>query len=45
MLYVSHGVREHMGRYELLGECLAENGVITFGHDHGTEYKLFLGYG
>ena len=35
MLYVSHGLREHMGRYELLGEHLAENGILVFGHDHG----------
>ena len=24
-----------MGRYEKLGEFLAENGVLMFGHDHG----------
>ena len=35
LLYVSHGVGEHMGRYERLGEFLAENGILVFGHDHG----------
>ena len=24
-----------MGRYEKLGEFLAENGILMFGHDHG----------
>ena len=35
MLFICHGVGEHMGRYEELGSYLAENGVIVFGHDHG----------
>lgn len=35
MLYVSHGVGEHMERYDELGTYLAENGVLVFGHDHG----------
>ena len=35
MLYLCHGVGEYMGRYEKLGEFLAENGVLMFGHDHG----------
>ena len=35
MLYVCHGVGEYMGRYEKLGEFLAENDILMFGHDHG----------
>lgn len=34
-MYVSHGVAEHMGRYEELGQHLATNGILMFGHDHG----------
>ena len=26
-----------MGRYEKLGEFLAENGILMFGHDHGMQ--------
>jgi len=35
MVFVAHGVGEYMGRYEKLGEILAENGILMFGHDHG----------
>lgn len=35
MLYLCHGVGEYMGRYEKLGEFLAENDILMFGHDHG----------
>ena len=35
VMYLSHGVGEHMGRYSKLGEELAERGILTFGHDHG----------
>lgn len=34
-VYVSHGIAEHMGRYELLGQTLSENGILAEGHDHG----------
>ncbi len=34
-VYVSHGIAEHMGRYELLGRTLSENGILAEGHDHG----------
>ena len=35
ILYVVHGVTEHMGRYDKLGRLLAENGVMMCGHDLG----------
>ena len=35
LVYISHGVGEYMGRYELLGQELASNGILAFGHDHG----------
>ena len=41
LLYVTHGVGEHMGRYEKLGRFLAENGILAYGHDHG-EYNYFI---
>lgn len=34
LVYVCHGVGEHMGRYEELASHLAQNGIIAFGHDH-----------
>lgn len=34
VLYLSHGVGTHMGRYNKLGEELAEKGILAFGHDH-----------
>lgn len=34
ILCLCHGVTEHMGRYDSLGELLAENGILVFGHDH-----------
>lgn len=40
---VVHGFGEHMGRYEYLGECLAEQGVRTVGMDlrgHGLSKGL-----
>ena len=39
LLYVAHGVGEHMGRYEKLGQFLAENGILVYGHDHG-KYRI-----
>ena len=36
MVFVAHGVGEYMGRYEKLGEILAENGILMFGHDQGV---------
>ena len=34
---MAHGVGEHMGRYERLGQFLAENGILVYGHDHGKD--------
>eukprot|EP00731_Ephydatia_muelleri_P001909 Em0001g1909a len=34
LLCISHGVGEHMGRYDKLGKYLAEKGVLVYGHDH-----------
>ena len=34
-MYISHGVTEHMGRYDELATSLAESGLCVFGHDHG----------
>lgn len=42
MLYVSHGVGEHMDRYDELGTNLAENGVLVFGHDHGENIRAIM---
>ena len=39
-MFVSHGVGEYMGRYEKLGETLAQNGILMFGHDHGVCFNL-----
>ena len=35
LVYVCHGVGEHMGRYEELGSYLCESDILVFGHDHG----------
>ena len=40
MVFVSHGVGEYMGCYEKLGEILAQNGILMFGHDHGVCFNL-----
>lgn len=34
LLFISHGVCEHMGRYEALAEALAAEKILVFGHDH-----------
>ncbi len=34
LLFISHGVCEHMGRYDALATALAEEGILVFGHDH-----------
>lgn len=34
LLFISHGVGEHLGRYDKLGTYLAEKGVLVYGHDH-----------
>ncbi len=34
LLYLSHGVGEHMGRYDALASSLAAEGILVFGHDH-----------
>ena len=39
LVFISHGVGEHMGRYEELGTFLAHNGILVFGHDHGKSVR------
>ncbi len=34
LLYLSHGVCGHMGRYDALASSLAAEGILVFGHDH-----------
>ncbi len=34
LLYLSHGVCGHMGRYDALASSLAAVGILVFGHDH-----------
>ncbi|KAL5516052.1 hypothetical protein EMCRGX_G001312 [Ephydatia muelleri] len=34
LLFICHGVGEHMGRYNKLAKHLAEGGVLVYGHDH-----------
>ncbi len=34
LLYLCHGVCEHMGRYDALASSLAAEGILVFGHDH-----------
>ena len=38
LLCLCHGVTEHMQRYQKLGDYLAENLILMFGHDHGNEF-------
>ena len=40
LLFISHGVGEHMGRYDKLGKYLAEKEVLVYGHDHGKTFAL-----
>ena len=40
LLFVAHGVGEHMGRYSELVEILVQNGILVFGHDQGKTYTL-----
>lgn len=42
LLFICHGVGEHMGRYNKLATHLAEEGVLVYGHDHGRS-PLMLG--
>lgn len=39
MVYLSHGVTEHMGRYAQFATLLADSGLCVFGHDHGGDGK------
>ena len=36
MVYIAHGVTEHMGRYNEFAILLADSGLCVFGHDHGN---------
>ena len=35
LLFVSHGVGEHMKRYDELSQFLIKHGILVFGHDQG----------
>ncbi len=35
LVFIAHGIGEYMGRYELLAQELADNGILVFSHDHG----------
>lgn len=39
-MYLSHGVGEYMGRYEKLGQELADSGILAFSHDHGKLVEI-----
>ena len=39
IVYISHGAGEYMGRYEKLGQALADRGILAFGHDQGKPVK------
>ena len=34
LLCISHGMIEHIGRYDAFMQYLAQNGILAFGHDH-----------
>ena len=34
-MFVSHGVAEHSGRYEVLAKSLNQRGYLVVAHDHG----------
>ncbi len=36
-MFIAHGIGEYMGRYEQLGQELADNRILAFGHDHGKK--------
>ena len=43
LVFISHGVTEHMGRrYAQLATLLADSGACVFGHDHGKYYVYDL---
>ena len=41
LLFVVHGVGEHMGRYNELIEVLIQSGILVFGHDQGKTMTHF----
>ena len=42
LLFVAHGVGEHMGRYNELIEVLIQSGILVFGHDQSKTMTFLL---
>ena len=42
VLQISHGIAEHIGRYEDFMLFLAENGIVSVGDDHLGHGKTYL---
>lgn len=40
LVFISHGVTEHMGRYNSLAQFLTDSGILVFGHDHGKVFCI-----
>ena len=41
---IAHGMSEHSGRYQRVGEMLAENGYACFAHDHLGHGRSTMGH-
>ena len=44
VLFISHGVTEHCGRFHKLATILQENDYAVYGHDHGMLFKYVIGF-
>ena len=40
-MIVIHGLAEHLGVYDELGQRLAADNMLAFGHDHGESLEVF----
>lgn len=38
LVIVIHGLAEHLGVYDELGQRLAADNMLAFGHDHGERF-------
>lgn len=41
LVILIHGLAEHLGPYDELGQRLAAENLLAFGHDHGNNH-LFI---
>jgi alpha-beta hydrolase superfamily lysophospholipase len=41
VLFMCHGVAEHIERYDPLASILAGNGFLVVGHDHGKAWSSY----